>query len=87
MRWKIRPACDVLKLPRIHWHALRHTYNTWGRLAGIEAEVMRDQMGHSDVRITLQTYSHVRPTDDAAGRIEALLTVRENGTPESQVVH
>jgi integrase len=66
---------------------LRHTYNTWGRLAGVEAEVMRDQMGHSDVRITLQTYSHVRPTDNAASRIEALLTVPTNGTQESQVIH
>ena len=33
----IKPAASKLGLPRIGWHDLRHTYTTWGRLAGMAA--------------------------------------------------
>ena len=42
----VKPACQKLGLPLVSWHDLRHTYTTWGRRAGIKAEVMRDQPGH-----------------------------------------
>ena len=42
----VKPACETLGLPAVSWHDLRHTYTTWGRLAGMKAETMRDQLGH-----------------------------------------
>jgi len=49
----IKPACKALGLPPVGWHSLRHTYTTWGRLAGMKAETMRDQLGHASVLMTL----------------------------------
>jgi integrase len=38
----VKPACKLLGLPAVSWHDLRHTYTTWGRLAGMKAETMRE---------------------------------------------
>jgi integrase len=54
----VKPAAERLGLPRIGWHDLRHTYTTWGRLAGMKPEVMKDQLGHADIQTTLGIYSH-----------------------------
>lgn len=63
----IKPAAERLGLPRIGWHDLRHTYATWGRLAGVRPEIMRDQLGHEDIQTTLGIYSHAsRPETRAA---------------------
>ena len=51
------------------WHDLRHTYTTWGRLAGIQPEIMRDQLGHASVMITLDTYSHVNQPEQRASAV------------------
>ena len=49
------------------WHDLRHTYTTWGRKAGFEAEVMRDQLVHESVQVTLDIYSHIDDREIQAG--------------------
>jgi integrase len=38
--------------------------------------VVQERLGHSNIAITLQTYSHVMPTmhDDAAATVAALIT-------------
>lgn len=66
----IKPACVKLGIPEVSWHDLRHTYTTWGRKAGIQAESMRDQLGHASVLMTLDVYSHVDNRDAMAARIE-----------------
>jgi hypothetical protein len=47
--------------------------------AGVKAETMRDQLGHSSVQITLDIYSHVDAEDAEPAKIEAYGWV--NGTP------
>lgn len=76
----VKPTAAGLGLPAISWHDLRHTYTTWGRRAGIKAETMRDQLGHSSVLMTLDVYSHA---DDRAG--EAAM-IERYAWPESAVV-
>jgi integrase len=79
---RIRPLAQKLGLPAFTWHTLRHTYNTWGHVAGVDAVIMRDLMGHSSVTINQDVYSHVRqlkPTG-AAHLIESLLEP-QSGTP------
>ncbi len=57
-------------LPRIGWHDLRHTYTTWGRLACIKPEVLKDQLGHEDIETTLGIYSHAsEPSTRAADAV------------------
>ena len=48
-------------LPRIRLHDLRHSYATAALSAGIPAKVVSERLGHANVSITLDTYSHVLP--------------------------
>ncbi len=58
-----------LGLPAFSWHDLRHAYTTWGRRAGVAAEVMRDQVGHTSVLLTQDVYSHLEDDGSVAKRI------------------
>lgn len=49
-------------LPRIRFHDLRHTHATILLQMGINPKVVADRLGHSSVKITLDTYSHVLPS-------------------------
>ena len=62
------------KLPTIPLHGLRHTWATIALQTGIHPLVVQERLGHSNIAITLQTYSHVLPTmhDDAATSVAAL---------------
>jgi integrase len=62
----IKPACQRLGVPAISWHDLRHSFTTWGRLAGLKAESLRDMLGHSSVQITLDVYSHASQAERAS---------------------
>ena len=50
---------DAANLPRFSFHALRHTFATRMLEANVSAKVVQDILGHSDVTLTLNTYSHV----------------------------
>lgn len=43
----------------IRFHDLRHTHATWLLEKGIHPKVVAERLGHSSIRITLDTYSHV----------------------------
>ena len=66
----IKPAARKLGIGPVSWHDLRHTYTTWGRSAGIKAETLRDQLGHSSVMTTLDIYSHAQDRTADAAKIE-----------------
>ena len=42
----------------------------WGRLAGIKAETLRDQLGHSSVLMTVDVYSHAQDRAGEAALLE-----------------
>lgn len=50
---------DAEELPRFTFHALRHTFATRMLEANVPAKVVQDVLGHADVTLTLNTYSHV----------------------------
>lgn len=62
-------------LPQIKFHELRHTACSLMALQGVPATVAMKRMGHSDIRLTLQRYTHVLEQQDvdAAARLDALL--------------
>lgn len=66
----VKPACRKLGLPLFSWHDFRHSFTTWGRLAGIKAETLRDQLGHSSVLMTLDVYSHAAERTAEAALLE-----------------
>jgi integrase len=58
------------------FHDLRHTHATHLLIAGVHPKVVSEQLGHSSVAITLDTYSHMLPgmQEDAARLLDAMLT-------------
>jgi integrase len=62
-------------LPDIHFHDLRHTSATLLLTAGVHPKVVQERLGHSQIGITLDTYSHVVPTMqlEAATKLDAMM--------------
>ena len=61
-------------MPHIRLHDLRHTWATLALESGIHPKVVQERLGHANVSITLDLYSHVSPAmqTDAAERVAAL---------------
>lgn len=50
-----------VKFPVIRFHDLRHTHATLMLQAGINPKIVSERLGHANISITLDTYSHVLP--------------------------
>ena len=46
-------------LPHIRLHDLRHTHASLLLQAGVHPKIVQERLGHSSIRVTLDTYSHV----------------------------
>jgi integrase len=64
-------------LPIRRFHDLRHTAASFLLLQGVQPRVVMDMLGHSEIRVTLDLYSHVAPAlqFEAASRMNELLAV------------
>jgi integrase len=54
----------------VRLHDLRHTHASLMLIAGVHAKVVSERMGHANIGITMDTYSHVLPglQEDAADK-------------------
>jgi integrase len=64
---RFQQVAKAAGLPQMPFHDLRHSCASLLLKAGVPAKVVADQLGHSSIVVTLNTYSHVMP----AGRAEA----------------
>jgi len=55
-------ACELAKVEDVTFHILRHTYASHALMAGMTIEVLAQQLGHKDTRITMRHYAHLCPT-------------------------
>ena len=60
-----------LQLPKITPHVCRHTYCSNMAKSGMNPKVLQYLMGHSDISVTLNTYTHLK-LDDARAEMENL---------------
>jgi integrase len=62
-------------LPAVRFHDLRHTCATILLRQGVNPEYVQELLGHADISLTLNVYSHVLPDmgDAAAGAMDAVL--------------
>ena len=58
VRLHLRPILDALEIPRCGLHAFRHAHSSLLLETGAPPTVVRDQLRHSDARITLGVYGH-----------------------------
>lgn len=72
---RFREKVADFELPAIRVHDLRHTWATLALEAGVHPKVVSERLGHANISITLDVYSHVSPAmqTDAADRVAALI--------------
>ena len=66
---------DLVKLPRIRLHDLRHSAASLAIAAGVDLKTVSSNLGHAGISITADRYSHVLPAvaREAAERVAALV--------------
>ncbi|MBT4001937.1 MAG: tyrosine-type recombinase/integrase, partial [Chloroflexi bacterium] len=64
-----------VNLPSIRLHDLRHTAATLMLQENVHPKIVQERLGHSDITLTLNTYSHVTPVmqNDVAEKLDNLL--------------
>ena len=72
---QFKTLLTAAKLPDMRLHDLRHSCATLLLAQGVNPRVVMETLGHSQVSLTLNTYTHVLPAvqRDAAVRINAVL--------------
>jgi integrase len=60
---------------RVRFHDLRHSCATLLLVQGVSPRVVMEVLGHSEIALTMNTYSHVVPElqQEAAHRMQAIL--------------
>jgi len=66
-------------LPNLRFHDLRPTAASLMLQQGIHPKVVQKRLGHSDISLTLNTYSHVLPPmqEEAAEKMDDLFTLTD----------
>ncbi len=77
IRRSFQPLLKRAGLPQIRFHDLRHTAATLMLSQSIHPKIVSEMLGHSQVNITLDLYSHVTPTlqRQAATAVDDLLSL------------
>jgi integrase len=53
-------------------HALRHFYASWCASIGLTMKAVQARMGHSNIAVTMDTYTHIFPdADEEAEKLAA----------------
>lgn len=61
-------------VPRIRMHDLRHTWATLALRAGVNPKIVQERLGHSNIAITMDIYSHTLPDlQESAAELVATL--------------
>ena len=62
-------------LPHIRFHDLRHTHATLMLKGSVHPKIVQERLGHANIGITLDLYSHVMPglQEAAAERFDKML--------------
>lgn len=65
---------ELLDLPHIRFHDLRHTHATFLISSGVNPKIVQERLRHQNIKTTLGTYSHALPQmhNDAVDKFEEL---------------
>lgn len=78
---RLHRLLDGAGLPRQGMHSLRHCCASLLLAQGVSPRVVMDQLGHAQISLTMDTYSHVMPAmlRDAADALGAAFAVADEG--------
>ncbi len=62
VRQSFQPLLAKAGLPHIRFHDLRHSTATLLLMLGIHPKIVQELLGHSQIFVTLDIYSHILPT-------------------------
>jgi hypothetical protein len=70
------PIAAGAELPGVRFHDLRHFFASVLIAQGKTAKYVQDQMGHSSIQVTFDTYGHLFPQarQESVSRLDATLT-------------
>ena len=76
IRRSFRRILTKAELPIIRFHDLRHSAASLLLSLGVHAKIVQELLGHSQISLTLDTYSHVLPSlqEEAVNRLNTLLS-------------
>lgn len=58
---KMKRQIELAGVKKIRVHDIRHSHVAYLIEKGVEPLLIRDRLGHKDIRITLNTYGHLYP--------------------------
>lgn len=81
LRKRFRPLLKKSGLPSIRFHDLRHTAATLLLRRGVNPKIVSEMLGHANISITLDIYSHVTPDMQQAAAVimDDVLLCNEEG--------
>ena len=62
LRRSFRPLLNKANLPPIRFHDLRHSTATLLLTLGTHPKIVQELLGHSQISVTMDVYSHILPT-------------------------
>lgn len=82
------PAVRRAGLTRLRFHDLRHTYAALMVFAGAHPKYLQTQMGHSSIRVTLDTYGHIYPDANRSvlDQLDAFVESSSSGVEVAEAV-
>ena len=86
--YQFLPCLERAGLRRFRFHDLRHTFGSLLIRDGASLAYVKDQMGHSSIQVTVDTYGHLIPGADIAwvDRLDLKTTPQQNATPAQLAV-
>jgi integrase len=78
---EFKKLLEKADLPDIRFHDLHHSAATLLLSLGVHPKVVQELLGHTQISMTMDIYSHVLPSmqQDAVSRLNSLLVRREEG--------
>jgi len=80
------PAIEHAGLRRIRFHDLRHTFGSLLIQGGASVTYVKEQMGHSSIQVTVDTYGHLIPgaNVNVVDRLDATPEPQQTATKQQQ---
>jgi integrase len=81
------PCLQAAGLRRVTFHALRHTFASLLIQQGASLAYVKEQMGHSSIQVTVDTYGHLIPGGNIAwvDALDPKTSQQKNATPAQQM--